>query len=468
MLFNSFQFLVFFPVVTAIYFLLPHRFRWLHLLISSCVFYAAFIPVYLLILFSVIIVDYIAGIYIEKAVGKLKRIFLIVSIISNVSILAVFKYYDFFIDNINILLESLGLAVHTLPYWSLILPIGLSFHTFQAMSYTIEVYRGNQKAERHFGIYALYVMFYPQLVAGPIERPQNMLHQFHEKKKMNGQLIYNGFAQMVWGFFKKIVVADSCAVLVNQIWTDYDSLNGSVLIIGAILFSFQIYCDFSGYSDIALGSAKMMGFNLMTNFRYPYFAQNIRDFWKRWHISLSTWFRDYVFFPLGGSRGSLRESIFNVLVVFVLSGFWHGASWTFVIWGMLHALFFLPLYIFKASDRPTLTGSFRNWINISITFVLVTFSWIFFRSTSIQESISFIRGCMQLGNPADFFLKSNVYLLTTAIIIAVIIQLLVIEWKNRFYDTVKFTRDWPLVILIVEIVFLGYYKNPLSFIYFQF
>ena len=470
MLFNSFQFLIFFPLVTIIYFLLPHRWQWFHLLIASCIFYAAFIPAYLLILFATIITDYLAGIFIENTKGTRRKYFLILSIVANVGILAVFKYYDFFIDNINQLLIGLNFAIEPLGYLEIILPIGLSFHTFQAMSYTIEVYRGKQKAEKHFGIYALYVMFYPQLVAGPIERPQNLLRQFHVPRKTDPERIFSGFTQMLWGFFKKIVVADNCAVFVNQIWADHTQLSGPVLIIGAILFSFQIYCDFSGYSDIALGSARIMGFELMTNFRYPYFSRNIREFWKRWHISLSTWFRDYVYIPLGGSRMGRSRAIRNVVIIFILSGFWHGANWTFIIWGLLHGMFFLPFFLGKNStdDNLNVTLHPKNLLKIARTFSLVTLAWIFFRSASLKESLEFIGGFGRWGDPLDFFMESNVYFITTVIILLGITQLFIMEWFNRTRDSVKIKRDWICVTLILEIVFLGSYKNPMNFIYFQF
>lgn len=310
MLFNSFQFLIFFPVVTLIYYLLPHRFRWLHLLISSCVFYMAFIPVYIFILFFTIIVDYIAGIMIEKESGRRRRLFLIISILVNVGFLAIFKYYNFFTENVNELLRLLHIAYHPIPLLNIILPVGLSFHTFQAMSYTIEVYRGNQKAERHFGIYALYVMFYPQLVAGPIERPQNLLHQFKEEHKFSSQNLMDGLRLMLWGFFKKLVIADRLAQYVTIVYSFPAEFHYMNLIIATLFFTIQIYCDFSGYSDIAIGAARCMGFNLMTNFNRPYFSTNIQEFWKRWHISLSTWFRDYLYISLG-KPGLATQGLFQ-------------------------------------------------------------------------------------------------------------------------------------------------------------
>ncbi len=340
MLFNSFHFLVFFILITTIYFALNHKYRWALLLISSCYFYMAFVPVYILILGFTIVIDYFAGILIERSVGKRRKSILIISLISNIGVLVVFKYYNFIIENFSHLLGSIGLNNH-LPYLSILLPIGLSFHTFQAMSYTIEIYRGKQLAERHFGIYALYVMFYPQLVAGPIERPQNILHQFFEKHDFDYIRVTDGLKLMMWGLFKKVVIADRLALFVNQVYDSPTNYQGIPLIIASVFFSFQIYCDFSGYSDLAIGAAKVMGFNLMKNFNRPYFSKTISEFWKRWHISLSTWFRDYLYIPLGGNRKAKYRWYYNLFITFLISGLWHGANWTYIIWGSLHGSYLI-------------------------------------------------------------------------------------------------------------------------------
>src|SRR6185437_1472294 len=291
MLFNSFAFLVFFIIVTSVYFLLPHKYRWVWLLAASCYFYMAFVPVYILILGGTIVIDYFAGIWISKSEGKRRKMFLVLSLISNIGVLAVFKYYNFLNENLTFLLHGAGFQ-NPIPFLSIILPLGLSFHTFQAMSYTLEVYRGNQQVERHFGIYALYVMFYPQLVAGPIERPQNMLHQFHEKHEFDYDRLKSGIALMVWGLFKKMVIADRLGLFVNQAYDNAHEYQGIPLIIATFFFAFQIYCDFSGYSDIALGAARTIGFKLMLNFNYPFISTTVGDYLRRWHISLSTWFND--------------------------------------------------------------------------------------------------------------------------------------------------------------------------------
>ncbi len=338
MQFNSFSFIIFFPVVTTVYFLSLHKYRWLILLIASCVFYMAFIPYFIFVLFTTILIDYYAGIKIEETEGTKRKLYLIFSIISTCLVLIVFKYFNFFGSNINYI-ASLFHWNYGVSLLKVILPIGLSFHTFQSLSYVIEVYRKKQKAERHFGIYSLYVMFFPQLVAGPIERPQNLLHQFYEKHKFEYERIVFGLQRMLWGFFKKIVIADNLAIYVNQVYGSPHNFSGSTLLVATFFFSIQIYCDFSGYSEIAIGSAQVMGFKLIENFKNPYFSKSIPEFWSRWHISLSTWFRDYIYIPMGGNRVSTIKWNRNILITFLLSGLWHGANWTFVVWGFLHGSF---------------------------------------------------------------------------------------------------------------------------------
>jgi alginate O-acetyltransferase complex protein AlgI len=392
MLFNSLQFLAFFPIVTALYFLLPFRHRWMLLLMASCVFYMAFIPVYILILFVTIVIDYLAAIYIERATGRRRSAALLVSILSTCLVLFVFKYLHFFTANFNALGEFFHFN-YPIPILQIILPIGLSFHTFQSLSYVIEVYRGHQKAERHFGIYALYVMFYPQLVAGPIERPQNLLHQFYEEHDFDYDRVTGGLKLMAWGLFKKMLIADRVAVLVNEVYNNPTNYQGIPLITATVFFAVQIYCDFSGYSDIAIGAARVMGFRLMTNFRQPYFAESIADFWRRWHISLSTWFRDYVYIPLGGNRVTERRRYFNLFITFVVSGLWHGANWTYIVWGALHGLFITFSALSAVPRRhlrqaiglervPTLAACLR----IATTTSLVCFAWIFFRANSVSDA----------------------------------------------------------------------------------
>ncbi len=370
-LFNSLAFLIFFPIVTGLFYLLPHSWRWLLLLGASIYFYMYFVPIYILILFGTIIIDYTAGILIGKSEGFRRKFYLLASLISNLGILFVFKYFNFFMDEAGILSKY---------HLDILLPVGLSFHTFQAMSYTIEVYKGNQASEKHFGIYALYVMFYPQLVAGPIERPQNILWQFRKKMNFSPQLMSSGLRLMLWGFFKKIVIADRLSIYVDQVY-DHPSEYGMIpILVSSIFFAFQIYCDFSGYSDIAIGAARCMGFELMENFRMPYFSKSVSEFWTRWHISLSTWFRDYVYIPLGGNRVGHSKWIFNILLTFFLSGFWHGANWTFIIWGVLNGL-----YLLIEKQFQKINFKVPAYFSGLTTFTLILISWVCFRANNLGE-----------------------------------------------------------------------------------
>ena len=478
MLFNSLEFIVFFIVVTAVFFALPHKYRWVHLLAASCYFYMAFVPIYILILFGTIIIDYFAGIWIERARGIRRKWLLIISIISNIGVLAVFKYYNFFLNNIN---AATGNSVDQslLPYLNILLPIGLSFHTFQALSYTIEVYRSNQKAEKHFGLYALYVMFYPQLVAGPIERPQNMLHQFHEKKYFNSNDFFIGFKLIIWGLFKKVVIADRLAILVNQVYNNPAEHNATMLLIATVFFAIQIYCDFSGYSGIALGTAKAMGFKLMKNFDNPYQAKSISEFWKRWHISLSTWFRDYLYISLGGNKVSIPRWYFNLFFVFLISGFWHGANWTFLIWGALHGFYLVfailidrPGKYVVSKIRLSKIPALYTSIQLLTTFALVTFSWIFFRANSVSDATYIIKKIF--SNQWGGWQAEEVFsIFSLALSIVLIVGLLIAEWK--FSDSIIESRLGEKhksnlafgVVVITGIFLLGVFQK-LSFIYFQF
>jgi len=354
-LFNSLHFALFFPVVTTLYFLLPHRHRLWMLLLASCYFYMALVPKYILILFFLIAVDYTAGLLIERAPPEKRRLYLLCSLLANVLVLSIFKYFNFINANVGGVIEALG-GRWSLPNLNIILPIGLSFHTFQSISYVIEVYRGRQKAERNLGKYALYVLFYPQLVAGPIERPQNLLHQFDEPHRFDYARVTDGLKLMVWGLFKKVVIADRLAVAVDLVYNNPTSYSGWPLVVATYFFAIQIYCDFSGYTDMARGAAQVMGFRMMENFRAPYLATSIGEFWRRWHISLSSWFRDYVYIPMGGNQVPRWRWYANLMAVFLLSGLWHGASWTFVIWGGLHGLRSMMTAI-NTMERRTSTNS---------------------------------------------------------------------------------------------------------------
>jgi alginate O-acetyltransferase complex protein AlgI len=477
MLFNSFNFLLFFPIVTLLYFLIPHQWRWLHLLIASCVFYCAFIPAYILILFFTIVIDYIAGILIEKAPTEKRKRYLIVSIVANVGVLAVFKYYNFFIDNINTLLQQMQVTTHALPLLDIILPIGLSFHTFQAMSYTIEVYRGKQKAEKHFGIYALYVMFYPQLVAGPIERPQNVLHQFYEHHHFNLQRVSKGLRMMLWGFFMKVVIADRLSLYVNAVYNNPDQHNGSSLLLATLFFSIQIYCDFAGYSNIALGSAKVMGFDLMMNFKRPYFARSISEFWSRWHISLSTWFRDYLYIPLGGNKVPVSRWYFNLFFVFLVSGFWHGANWTFIIWGGLNGLYLIFAVVSQAfrTRLNVVTGITKapflfKIFQIATTFLLCAFAWIFFRANNATDAFLVIKKIFTEAGPVVSLNRSQFPYSILGIVLLLAAEIREEYYPNRLSllsNGNSYIRYGTYVVLTLMILMLGVFDGG-QFIYFQF
>jgi alginate O-acetyltransferase complex protein AlgI len=384
MLFNSLGFCLFFPLVTLMYFALPHRFRWVLLLGASAIFYMVFIPKYILILVFTILLDYVAGLAIDRSKGRTRLFWLGASVVANVGVLAFFKYYNFLGENLAGLTHGLGWDWAP-RHLEIILPLGLSFHTFQSMSYTIEVYRGSHPVERHLGIFALYVLFYPQLVAGPIERPQNLLPQFREQHSFDYERAADGFRLMAWGFFKKILIADRVAMLVDPVFNDPGRFQGFPLLVAMLAFSIQIYCDFSGYSDIARGVARVMGFRLMVNFDRPYLAASIPEFWRRWHISLSTWFRDYLYFPLGGNRVAPWRQHVNIAVVFLLSGLWHGASWTFVVWGALHAAFFIGSRL-RSASRPRSDARAVRVLKIAATFLLVTLAWAFFRARSFGDA----------------------------------------------------------------------------------
>ena len=448
------------------------------------------IPVYILILLFTIIIDYIAGIVIENATGPKRKLFLIISFVANIGILAFFKYYNFFAENINSLFHLTNVKAN-ITLLNIVLPIGLSFHTFQAMSYTIEIYRGNQKAEKHFGIYALYVMFYPQLVAGPIERPQNILHQFHEHKRFNFDDCKEGLKMIVWGFFKKIVIADRLAVIVNNIYHDPRHFQGLPLVIAVVFFSFQLYCDFSGYSDIALGTAKVMGYDLMANFNRPFSSKSITELWRRWHISLSTWFNDYLFTPtITALRDWGKSAVaFGVLLTFFLCGFWHGAAWKFVIFGLLQGIA-IVFELYTRKKRKKIFGKLPDRLNNNLS-RLLTFSYfactcVFFRARDVKEacyillhiftgwgkvlSWSGIKNMVTaIGDNDTFYGAFN---LLIGILILVVFEQLQRHIKDNKVSTIVtgkpvFIRWSFYCLMIVFILALGVYKED-TFIYFQF
>jgi D-alanyl-lipoteichoic acid acyltransferase DltB (MBOAT superfamily) len=439
----------------------------------------AFKPVYIFILLFTILVDYFAGIWIARAEGKKRKWLLILSLITNIGFLAIFKYFNFINQNLNIVFGLFGME-NPIPNYPLELPIGLSFHTFQAMSYTIEVYRKNQKPEKDFIIYSLYVMFYPQLVAGPIERPQNLLWQFHTYFKYNFENIKAGLIRIAWGLFMKVVIADRLAMVVDYSYNDPVSHNGLTLLLATFFFTFQIYCDFAGYSSIAIGCARIMGFNLMENFNAPYFSKSISEFWRRWHISLSTWFKDYLYIPLGGNRVSEWRLYFNYFLVFTISGLWHGAAWTYVIWGALHGVYLIAAMVLKKYlpfgkkedklDTPPKGYGIQlivaKYFNIAFTFVLVMFTWIFFRARGLSNAKTIIQKITELRF-SDIIatpFSSNEMVFCWVLI-------LVLLFKDKYARIIS-SENTPLfyikfIGLMIACYFLGIFTSN-QFIYFQF
>jgi alginate O-acetyltransferase complex protein AlgI len=479
-LFNSISFALFFPIVTAIYFLLSLRWRVHWLLAASCFFYMAFIPAYIFILLITILIDYFAGIYIERADSvKAKKILLWVSILSTCTVLFIFKYYDFFTNSFVGLAGLLGWHLpHT--FISIILPIGLSFHTFQSLSYVVEVYRGRQKAEHDFVVYATYVMFFPQLVAGPIERPQNLLHQFRELHTFDYDGVTAGLKRMAWGFFKKLVIADRLALYVNDVYSNPRNFNGLQLTVATFFFAYQIYCDFSAYSDIAIGAAQVLGFRLMENFKTPYYSLSVSEFWRRWHISLSTWFKDYLYVPMGGNRVRRHRNIFNLLVTFGVSGLWHGANWTYVLWGLLNGVYLVTGGITK-EWRNRFWGTMglheqtliRRTIMLTTTFVLTCFAWILFRSKNTSDAMYVFT---HLASGWDFHkIATEQFLLRQLpVAIAAILALEIGQvWDNSvsvpsLLGRIPMPARWALYAgFVMTVLMFGVYKQ-MQFIYFQF
>ncbi|MCB0304585.1 MAG: MBOAT family protein [Calditrichaeota bacterium] len=483
MLFNSFEFMIFFPLVVIGYFLLPPRFRWAFLLGASYYFYMCWKAEYLVLIVISTLIDYVAGLRMGKtAVRSRRKKYLLLSLVANLGILFTFKYANFFSESLRVALNQFNIF-YDMPMFDLLLPVGISFYTFQSMSYTIDVYRGEQQPERHLGKFALYVAFFPQLVAGPIERSLRLLPQFDRVFKFDYERVVSGLRLMLWGFFKKLVIADRLAIYVNEAYNHPAEYQGLTLLLATYFFAIQIYCDFSGYSDIAIGAARVMGYDLMTNFRQPYFSKSISEFWRRWHISLSTWFRDYLYIPLGGNRVGKQRWYFNLFAVFVISGLWHGANWTFVVWGALHGGY-LIFAIVTADWRQKLAHwsglakrpALHNLLRTLITFHLVLFAWIFFRANSLSEAF------MIIGNMAalDFSLESlkslNIALGWGELLVAIgsilfleLAHLLQSRGKVHSWITARpAALRWSVYyLLLLAIAFFGVFNHS-EFIYFQF
>jgi len=475
MLFNSIEYIIFLPLVFLFYwFVLAKNLKSQNffILAVSYLFYGWWDWRFLSLIAFSSFVDYFVGIYLSEAKTKRKRkTLLLISLFINLGFLAVFKYYNFFIDNFVLLSQSLGIQAN-INTISIILPVGISFYTFQTLSYSIDVYNRKLKPTKDIIAFFAFVSFFPQLVAGPIERASNLLPQFFKKREFNYIMAVDGMRQILWGFFKKVVIADNAAVYVNDIFLNYSDYSGSTLLLGAFLFAFQIYGDFSGYSDIAIGTSRLFGFNLMQNFAFPYFSRDIAEFWRRWHISLSTWFRDYIYIPLGGSK---HHKIRNIFIIFIVSGFWHGANWTFMFWGFLNALYFLPLFLFK-NNRKNLEFSSQRILptfielkGILITFFLTIIAWVFFRADNMTHAIDYLRILFS----KSLFAIPEVLPLN---ILGLIIIFIVIEWFNKTkqyglaFDVKPKTLllRWITYIALIFIILFYWGINAQSFIYFQF
>ena len=480
MLFNSIDFLVFLPIVFLLYWyvLRGRKSQNLLIVISSYIFYGYWDYRFLVLIIFTSLCSYILGLLIEQNEQKkiLSKTLGALNIIINLLILCVFKYYNFFAESFARLTSTLGITIDIVTL-EIVLPVGISFYTFQALSYTIDVYCHKIKASKDIIEFHAFISFFPQLVAGPIERATNLLPQFQKKRSFDYVKATDGLRQMLWGFFKKMVIADNCAAIVNQYWNDYQNLSGSMLFLLAVLFTFQIYCDFSGYSDIAIGCARLFGFNLMRNFNFPYFSRSIPEFWRRWHISLTTWFRDYIYFPLGGSRCKKWKVIRNIIIVWSISGLWHGANWTFICWGLFHACLLVAYNIMNINTKNQyivahghLIPSIKEASQIILTFCFATIGWIIFRAESISQAFDYINSMLTHPFIGFGIICGRMWLLAG-------IGLLFVEWLQRDkqhalelsnsgifrYRAARWALYYLLIILIIN-----YSGSSQSFIYFQF
>jgi alginate O-acetyltransferase complex protein AlgI len=478
MLFNSINFAFFLPVVFALYWLLRNQrlvFQNGLLLLASYFFYSCWDYRFLFLLLFSTLLDFYSALKIDNAQNvNHKKIWFWLSIIINLGLLAVLKYYNFFVSSFSEALSLLGMQAN-IDTLNIILPVGISFYTFHGLSYIIDVYKGRIPSEKRFIDYAVFVSFFPLLVAGPIERATHLLPQIKSKRFFDYGNAVSGLRQILWGLFKKIVIADSCAEYANLIFNNPEDYSGSSHVMGAVFFTFQIYGDFSGYSDIALGTARLFGIELLRNFNYPYFSRDIAEFWRRWHISLSSWFKDYLYIPLGGSSGGTWMKVRNTFIIFLVSGFWHGANWTFIFWGLLNALFIMPSIIFKTNRdnldvvaQGKLLPTVKELYSICLTFLLTVFAWIFFRSKDISSAFSFI---------SEIF-SSSLFSIPQILpfdIILLIVLFMIIEWINREekFSLSNFGFTWPRFVrwsfyVILAFCIFIYSGKDEKFIYFQF
>ncbi len=482
MLFNSVDFAIFLPVVFVLYwFVFSNSLKYQNLLIvaSSYMFYGWWDWRFLgLIVFSTVLDFYIGKTLAKTTHERNRKLLLYTSVGVNLGFLGIFKYCDFFILGFIDAFSVFGVDISA-ESLNIVLPVGISFYTFQTLSYSIDVYRRKLKHTEDFMAFSAFVCFFPQLVAGPIERAKNLLPQFLKARKFNYEQAADGMRQILWGLFKKVVVADNCAVFVNQIFDNPDSLSGSTLFLGAVLFAFQIYGDFSGYSDIAIGTSRLFNINLKQNFAYPYFSRNIGEFWRRWHISLSTWFRDYLYIPLGGSKGGAWNKIRNVFVIFLVSGLWHGASWNFVVWGGLNALYFLPLMLTK-NNRNHLNiaaeggffPTFKEFMSIGVTFFLTTTAWVFFRADSLTEAIHYLHLMFSYSFfTMPSFITPKAFMLYTILLICVFVA---VEWVQRdkkfglSIENLNRPLRWVIYTITIGVIITFGQFGESEFIYFQF
>lgn len=482
MLFNSIDFAFFLPIVFILYWFVAKKnlsFQNLLIVVASYIFYGWWDWKFLSLIFFSTVVDYSVGLKLKDEENPTKRkILLWVSILVNLGFLVFFKYYNFFLDNFVSAFSLFGTEIKANSL-NIILPVGISFYTFQTLSYTIDIYRRKLEPTKDFIAFTAFVSFFPQLVAGPIERATNLLPQFYKKRTFDYSKAVDGMRQILWGLFKKTVIADNCAEFANQIFDNASDMNGSTLALGALFFSFQIYGDFSGYSDIAIGTSRLFGFNLKQNFNFPYFSRDIAEFWRRWHISLSTWFRDYLYIPLGGSRGSTWIKIRNTFIIFIVSGFWHGANWTFIVWGALNAIYFLPLLLTNKNRKNLdtvakgrLLPSIKEVFFMLLTFLLTVFAWIFFRAENIDHALRYIS---KMISTSLFELPNFIGMFKALMLILIIGAFVIIEWLGReskyAIEHIGLTWKHPFrfamyyVIIYLIVTFSG---NQQTFIYFQF
>ena len=485
MLFNSIQFLIFFPVVMMLYFITPFKIRWILLLIASYYFYMCWKVDYIVLIIISTLIDYICSNQMAKLESrKTRKKWLLISIFSNIGILFGFKYFNFFSENIQTLFNQYNIF-YEIPLFNVLLPVGISFYTFQTLSYSIDVYNGKTPAQKHLGVFAVYVSFFPQLVAGPIERSNHLLPQFFKEHKFSYDRVKSGLQKMLWGFFKKIVIADNLAILVDGVYNNLDSYTGITLIVATIFFTFQIYCDFSGYSDIAIGSARVMGFELRENFKRPYFSKSIQEFWQRWHITLSSWFKDYLYIPLGGNRVVKWKWYYNIIITFLLSGLWHGANWTFIIWGALHGIYLIVAITFNYPKKyfsqkiSKYSPKIDTKIDVIITFLLVAFAWIFFRANNLDDAIYVIKNMFadlnEYNNLGGQFRGIGIYLndlIKYFFLILFLIGYSTYERTDDVWKKLQLKPSWIrwsiYYIMLYGILFLAPHSTINNFIYFQF